>query len=233
MGITPAAWHLNEGHAAFVVLQRIRDRIEEGASFEAGLDDVRRSTIFTTHTPVPAGHDAFPFTLVETHLAGAWGTLGGYREAFLALGNYDNGSGPLFNMTALALRTANYVNGVSQLHGQVTRDMWAPIWPGVANEHRPVRAITNGIHVSTWLSTEMAALLDEYLQPDWRERQDDPSIWQGVLRDPRPEAVGNPQACRRPICSRSSASARASAGRKSTSRPRASSPRAPCSIPTR
>jgi starch phosphorylase len=187
MGITPAAWHLNEGHAAFVVLQRIRDRIEEGASFEAGLDDVRRSTIFTTHTPVPAGHDAFPFTLVETHLSGAWGTLGGYREAFLALGNYDNGSGPLFNMTALALRTANYVNGVSQLHGQVTRDMWAPIWPGVANEHRPVRAITNGIHVSTWLSTEMAALLDEYLQPDWRERQDDPSIWQGVLRIPDPK----------------------------------------------
>jgi glycogen phosphorylase len=184
MGIAPAAWHLNEGHAAFVVLQRIRDRIEEGASFEAALDDVRRSTIFTTHTPVPAGHDAFPFTLVETHLSGAWGTLGAYREAFLALGHYDNGSGPLFNMTALALRAANYVNGVSQLHGQVTRDMWAPIWPGVANEHRPVRAITNGIHVSTWLSTEMAALLDEYLPPDWRERQDDPAIWQGVLRIP-------------------------------------------------
>jgi starch phosphorylase len=180
MGIQPAAWHLNEGHAAFVVLQRIRDLIEAGSSFESALDDVRRTTIFTTHTPVPAGHDAFPFSLVETHLAGAWGTLGPYRDAFLALGQYDNGSGSLFNMTALALRTSNFVNGVSHLHGQVTRDMWAPIWPGVPNEQRPVRAITNGIHVPTWLSTELAALFDRYLPADWRERSDDPSVWERV-----------------------------------------------------
>jgi glycogen phosphorylase len=184
LGIKPAAWHLNEGHAAFVVLQRIRDRIEDGSTFEAALDEVRKTTIFTTHTPVPAGHDAFPFTLVETHLAGAWGSLGSAREAFLALGHYDNGSGPLFNMTALALRTANYVNGVSQLHGQVTRDMWAPIWPGVPNEQRPVRAITNGVHVPTWLSLEMATLFDHYLPSDWRERQDDPSVWEGVANIP-------------------------------------------------
>ena len=184
MGVQPAAWHLNEGHAAFVVLQRIRDLIENGASFESALDAVRNTTIFTTHTPVPAGHDAFPFSLVETHLAGAWGTLGAYREAFLALGHYDNGSGPLFNMTALALRTANFVNGVSQLHGQVTRDMWAPIWPGLDNAHRPVRAITNGIHVPTWLSLEMAALLDEFLPGDWRDRVDDPEVWDAVMRIP-------------------------------------------------
>jgi starch phosphorylase len=184
MGIQPAAWHLNEGHAAFVVLQRIRDHIETGASFESALEQVRASTIFTTHTPVPAGHDAFPFSLVETHLAGAWGTLGTYREAFLALGHYDNGSGPLFNMTALALRTANFVNGVSQLHGQVTREMWGPIWPGVASEHRPVKAITNGIHVPTWMSLEMAGLLDEFLAPGWRDRVDDPSVWDAVLAIP-------------------------------------------------
>jgi glycogen phosphorylase len=184
LGIAPAAWHLNEGHAAFVVLQRIRDRIEDGSTFESALDDVRKTTIFTTHTPVPAGHDAFPFTLVETHLAGAWGSLGSAREAFLALGHYDNGSGPLFNMTALALRTSNHVNGVSQLHGQVTRDMWAPIWPGVPNEQRPVRAITNGVHVPTWLSHDMALLFDQYLPADWRERQDDPSVWDGVANIP-------------------------------------------------
>ncbi len=184
MGIQPAAWHLNEGHAAFVVLQRIRDQIESGASFESALDAVRKTTIFTTHTPVPAGHDAFPFSLVETHLSGAWGTLGAYRDAFFALGHYDNGSGPLFNMTALALRTANFVNGVSQLHGQVTRDMWGPIWPGVENDHRPVRAITNGIHVPTWLSLEMAALLDDYLPADWRDRVDDPALWEAVTRIP-------------------------------------------------
>ena len=187
LGITPAAWHLNEGHAAFVVLQRIRDLIEHGETFDSALAQVRKTTIFTTHTPVPAGHDAFPFNLVETHLAGAWGTLGGSRDAFLALGHYDNGSGPLFNMTALALRAASYVNGVSQLHGQVTRDMWGPIWPGVASEDRPVRAITNGVHLPTWLSSDMRALFDAYLEPGWLERHDDPRVWEGVRRIPDEE----------------------------------------------
>jgi glycogen phosphorylase len=196
LNIKPAAWHLNEGHAAFVVLQRIRDRIEEGVPFETALDGVRRTTIFTTHTPVAAGHDAFPFTLVETHLAGAWGTLGEYRDAFMRLGHYDNGGGSLFNMTALALRTSSYVNGVSQLHGQVTRDMWAPIWPGLASEHRPVRAITNGIHAPTWLSMEMAALFDKHLPGDWRDRQDDPTVWDGILQIPDAELWETRQALR-------------------------------------
>ncbi len=177
MGSTPSVWHLNEGHAAFVVLQRIRDLIEHGETFESALEEVRRTTVFTTHTPVPAGHDAFPFNLVETHLAGAWGTLGPYRDAFLALGHHDSGSGPLFNMTALALRTAGAVNGVSQLHGQVTREMWAPIWRGTPDDRRPVRAITNGIHVPTWLSAEMTQLFDERLDPEWREWCDDPQFW--------------------------------------------------------
>ena len=187
LGSTPAVWHLNEGHAAFVVLQRIRDLIEQGESFDSALQDVRHTTIFTTHTPVPAGHDAFPFNLVETHLAGAWGTLGAYRDAFLALGQYDNGSGSLFNMTALALRTAGWVNGVSQLHGQVTRDMWGPIWPEVPESERPVRHITNGIHVPTWLSAELMRLFDDHLGADWRDRHDDPDMWQRILAIPDEE----------------------------------------------
>ena len=187
LGSSPAVWHLNEGHAAFVVLQRIRDLIEQGESFDSALQDVRHTTIFTTHTPVPAGHDAFPFNLVETHLAGAWGTLGAYRDAFLALGQYDNGSGSLFNMTALALRTAGWVNGVSQLHGQVTRDMWGPIWPEVPESERPVRHITNGIHVPTWLSAEMIRLFDDHLGADWRDRHDDPDMWQRILAVPDEE----------------------------------------------
>lgn len=187
MGASPAVWHLNEGHAAFVVLQRIRDLIEHGVAFDAALQEVRRTTVFTTHTPVPAGHDAFPFTLVETHLAGAWGSLGGYRDAFLALGHYDNGSGPLFNMTALAMRTAGRVNGVSQLHGQVTREMWGPLWPNVPDDQRPVRAITNGIHVPTWLSAEMTNLLNDHLGGDWRDRHDDPAIWDRILEIPAEE----------------------------------------------
>ena len=190
MGSSPSVWHLNEGHAAFVVLQRIRDQIEHGESFESALAEVRRTTVFTTHTPVPAGHDAFPFNLVETHLAGAWGTLGSYRDAFLALGHYDNGSGPLFNMTALALRTAGSTNAVSQLHGHVTRDMWGPIWPGVAEDKRPVRAITNGVHVPTWISAELASLFDEYLPPTWRDIHDDPVIWEKVFDIPD-EALWN------------------------------------------
>jgi glycogen phosphorylase len=187
MGSTPAVWHLNEGHAAFVVLQRIRDLLERGESFESALAEVRRTTVFTTHTPVPAGHDAFPFYLVETHLAGAWGTLGSYRDQFMALGHYDNGGGALFNMTALALRTAGATNAVSQLHGQVTRDMWGPIWPEVPESQRPVRAITNGVHVPTWLSSEMSALFDRHLPADWRENHDDPAIWEAVLAIPDEE----------------------------------------------
>jgi starch phosphorylase len=143
--------------------------------------------MFTTHTPVPAGHDAFPFNLVETHLAGAWGTLGSYRDQFLALGHYDNGSGPLFNMTALALRTAGTVNGVSQLHGQVTREMWGPIWPGVPDEQRPVGFITNGVHVPTWMSSEMATLFDDHLGAAWREGHDDPDVWNRILEIPDQE----------------------------------------------
>ena len=184
LGSSPAVWHLNEGHAAFVVLQRIRDLIESGYTFDSALDEVRRTTVFTTHTPVPAGHDAFPFNLVETHLAGCWGTLGSYRDRFLQLGAYDNGSGPQFNMTALALRTANAVNAVSRLHGVVTREMWAPIWPGTPEERRPVRTITNGIHLPTWLSNEMSRLFDEFLPSDWRERHDDPAVWSSALEIP-------------------------------------------------
>ncbi len=187
MGIAPAVYHLNEGHAGFVVLQRIRDFCEQGRTFEAALDEVRRTTVFTTHTPVAAGHDAFPFHLVETHLAGAWGDLGAYREQFLALGHHDNGAGPMFNMTALALRAAGAVNGVSQLHGEVTKQMWQSIWPGTPYEKLPIKAITNGVHVPTWMSSEIAALLEKHLGGDWRDRHDDPALCDRVLDIPDEE----------------------------------------------
>jgi starch phosphorylase len=187
MGSDPSVYHLNEGHAAFVVLQRIRDYCEHGWSFDAALEEVRRTTVFTTHTPVPAGHDAFPFHLVETHLAGAWGDLGGYRDKFLSLGHYDSGSGSMFNMTALALRTSGAVNGVSQLHGEVTKQMWQPIWPGVSYEKLPVNFITNGVHVPTWMSSEIGSLLERHLGPDWLERHDDPALANRVMDIPDEE----------------------------------------------
>jgi len=184
MGSDPAVYHLNEGHAAFVVLQRIRDLCEKGWSFDAALEEVRRTTVFTTHTPVPAGHDAFPFHLVETHLAGAWGDLGSHRERFLGLGHYDNGGGPMFNMTALALRTSGSVNGVSKLHGEVTKQMWQSIWPGTPYDKLPVKSVTNGVHVPTWISSEIEKLFEEYLGDDWIEHQDDAEFVDRVLLIP-------------------------------------------------
>ena len=186
MGSNPIVWHLNEGHAAFVALQRMREMIDTGQNFDAALAEVRRTTVFTTHTPVPAGHDTFPFQLVETHLAGCWGTLGSHRDAFLKLGDYDNGSGPRFNMTALALRTAGQVNAVSQLHADVTRDMWAPIWSDRASAEHPVRALTNGIHVGTWVAHRLALLFDRHLGAHWRDQQDD-ALWNRVLKIPDAE----------------------------------------------
>ena len=187
MGSDPAVYHLNEGHAAFVVLQRIRDFCEKGWTFDAALDEVRRTTVFTTHTPVAAGHDAFPFHLVETHLAGAWGDIGAHREQFLALGRYDNGGGSMFNMTALAMRAAGAINGVSQLHGEVTKQMWHPIWPGTAYEQLPIRSITNGVHAPTWMSSEIAAVLEQHLGSDWLDRHDDPALCDRVLDIPDEE----------------------------------------------
>jgi starch phosphorylase len=177
LGIEPAVWHLNEGHAAFVALQRVRDLVERGSSFDNALEEVRRTTVFTTHTPVPAGHDAFPFHMVEKHLAGCWGEIGEYRQRFLALGEYDNGAGPQFNMTALALRTASNVNGVSALHGDVTRAMWQPIWPDRPVDKVPVKSITNGVHVPTWISGAMVEFFNKFLGADWLDHQDDPAFW--------------------------------------------------------
>jgi glycogen phosphorylase len=197
LGSEPAVFHLNEGHAGFVVLQRIRDLCEHGRSFDDALNEVRETTIFTTHTPVPAGHDAFPFSLVEKHLAGAWGTLGENRDRFMALGAYDNGFGAQFNMTALALRSAGSTNAVSQLHGQVTRAMFAPMWPDLAEADRPVAAITNGVHVPTWIAPELDALFERHLGRDWVDRHDDPALWDRVLAIPDDELWLARQALRR------------------------------------
>ncbi len=184
LDLTPAAWHLNEGHAAFVVLQRLRDHLATGRSWDDALAEVRRTTIFTTHTPVPAGHDAFPFHLVEQHLASCWGSMDGRAQQFLALGQYDSGSGPLFNMTALAMRSSETINAVSVLHGEVTRAMFAPLWPDRPAADAPVRAVTNGVHVPTWVAAEIAQLFERHVGPDWRDEYEDASIWRRVMEIP-------------------------------------------------
>jgi starch phosphorylase len=197
LGSDPSVFHLNEGHAAFVTLQRIRDLIERGSNFDDALEEIRQTTVFTTHTPVPAGHDEFPFHLIEKHLAGCWGTLGPHRDRFLALGSHDSGAGAQFNMTALALRSAGSVNGVSQLHGKVTRDMWAPMWPGVAEADRPVGSVTNGVHAPTWIAADLADLFAKYLGSDWLDHHDDPELWKAVLAIPDAELWTVRQALRK------------------------------------
>ncbi len=184
LGLQPAVWHLNEGHAAFVILQRLRDLLAAGESWEDALVEVRRTTVFTTHTPVPAGHDAFPFHLVEQHLASSWGSMSGRDDEFRALGTYDAGQGPQFNMTALAMRSAGSINAVSRLHGAVTREMFAPLWPDQPPGDRPISTITNGGHVPTWVAAEMSRLYERHLSPAWREQYEDPAAWARILEIP-------------------------------------------------
>jgi starch phosphorylase len=187
LGVSPTVWHLNEGHAAFVALQRIRELIEKGLPFDEALEQVRASTVFTTHTPVPAGHDAFSFQSVEKHLAGSWGEMGPHRQRFLALGEYDNGNGSQFNMTALALRTAGHINGVSALHGEVTRTMWRPMWPDTPADQLPVRSITNGVHVPTWMAAATFKLFNRHFGAGWLDSADDPALWDRLLEIPDAE----------------------------------------------
>ncbi|MEP7303938.1 MAG: alpha-glucan family phosphorylase [Acidobacteriota bacterium] len=187
LGIEPSVFHLNEGHAAFVVIQRLRDLIGQGSTFDQSLAQIRETTVFTTHTPVPAGHDAFPFQQVEHYLSSCWGALGENRDQFLALGAHDAGGGMQFNMTALALRSAGSINAVSQLHAVVTRGMWASMWPNLGERDRPVTGLTNGVHVPTWIAGEMAELFAKHLGSQWIERHDDPSMWDAVLAIPDQE----------------------------------------------
>ncbi len=178
VGLNPAVWHINEGHCAFMVLERIRELIAAGWSFDQAAEAVRATTVFTTHTPVPAGHDAFSFALVEKYFMSYWDSLGLTREQFLQLGQFDGPAGPEFNMTALALRFADYRNGVSRLHGQVSRRMWHVLWPDRPEEQVPITHITNGVHLPSWVYGPLGRLFDQYLGPDWRERHDDPTLWE-------------------------------------------------------
>jgi starch phosphorylase len=177
-------WHLNEGHAAFVIFERIRELSTAGESFARAVHQVRSTTVFTTHTPVAAGHDVFPLDMVESHLRGFWGADAGQSDALLGLAMHDNGEGSLFNMTVLALRGSGMMNAVSQVHRDVTRRMFTPVFPEAADS---VRAVTNGVHIPTWIAPSMDALFERYLGPDWKERQDDQGLWDHVFDIPDEE----------------------------------------------
>ncbi|MFH0914344.1 MAG: alpha-glucan family phosphorylase [Chloroflexota bacterium] len=186
LGLAPSIWHANEGHTCFMMLERCREWVGQGLDFPQALSRVRATTVFTTHTPVPAGNDAFHHSLIDKYFHRYWGALGLGREEFLGLGT-QAGDGENFNMTVLGLRTAQYSNGVSQLHGAVCRRMWHCLFPEQEEKDVPITSVTNGVHVPTWIAPQMARLYEKYLGAGWLSQQDDPLLWERIEQVPDEE----------------------------------------------
>lgn len=182
LGTRPLVMHLNEGHSAFAILERTRERVEEeGLSFADAFRLTAIQTVFTTHTPVDAGHDRFNADLIEQELGWLRARLGLDRASFMALGRANPGSGEEpFCMTVLGLKGARKRNAVSSVHGHVARQMWRGVWPGRTEEEVPIGHITNGVHVRSWLAPSMARIYETHLATDWPARQSDPDTWRGI-----------------------------------------------------
>jgi starch phosphorylase len=189
LGIRPTVFHMNEGHSAFLALERVRRLMEtERLSFAEARELASAGLVFTGHTPVMAGHDYFPPQLLDRYLASLAASLGLSRKEFLGLGRRNpDDDGEEFCMTVLALRMASFQNGVSKLHGRVTREMWRHLWPGVPVDEIPIGHVTNGVHFRSWISNEMNQLYDRYLGPDWREEPGDQPLWRRVETIPAEE----------------------------------------------
>ena len=179
MGLEPTIWHINEGHAAFQIIERCRERVEKGLSFSSALELVASGTVYTTHTPVPAGHDIFDPGLITQHFAEFVNKLGTNMEEFLKLGQTPTNHGT-FNMTALALRGSRFHNGVSRIHGEVASKMEGYIWPQIPSEENPIQYVTNGVHVSTFLAREWLNLFDMRFR-EWRNKITDMNYWSNRL----------------------------------------------------
>ena len=180
LGHSPRVWHINEGHSAFMLLERLREAVAEGMDLNSAVERVRAETIFTTHTPVPAGHDVFPYHLMEKYFQTFWPRLGLTRDEFLAFGQADHGHAPGFNMTALALRLSRRANAVSRLHGEVSRRMWHVLWPDRKEDDVPIGHVTNGVHVASWVGSVLHTVLRKRLAPDWIERHHQPTLWESI-----------------------------------------------------
>ncbi len=172
--------HLNEGHTSFALLEHLRKNIDSGRACDDAMEYVRKTSIFTTHTPVPAGHDVFPFSLMDKYFSSYYTLCGMSRESFLQLGVNPETPGAGFNMAALALRLTAFHNGVSKKHGEVSRHMWRSIWPDKKENKIPIDHITNGIHVGTWIEPKIELLFNEHLGRIWKDHHDDPELW-GVV----------------------------------------------------
>ena len=189
LGYNPSVWHMNEGHAAFLTLERARELVQAGRSFEEAVVSTQPHNIFTTHTPVPAGNDEFPLWLIEKHLAGFWPQLKLEREQFFDVARHRTPGGESFSMGVLALRNSQGRNAVSELHEGVARKMWNFLWPDCPEAEVPITHVTNGVHSANWMARRMRHLLDWYLGGDWYERLDDTDLWTQVDRIPDSELL--------------------------------------------
>jgi starch phosphorylase len=187
LGIEPSIWHANEGHCAFMMLERLREEMETGASFTEALRKVRAATVFTTHTPVAAGTDIFPIPLVYKYLHSYWESTGFDRDTLLELGRQGGPDDQSFNMTVLALKMADHRNAVSQIHGKTSRRMWRALWPQLKDDEVPITHITNGIHTPTWVAREMAGLYERCLGQDLAKTCDSTNLEELVLNIPDEE----------------------------------------------
>ncbi|MDH3224833.1 MAG: alpha-glucan family phosphorylase, partial [Gemmatimonadota bacterium] len=181
LGVEPVVWHANEGHAAFMFVERLRELIEGGMKLAKAVHTVRAASVFTTHTPVPAGHDSFEAAQIEHGLGPVWERMGMTREEFLGLGRHPTVDHDTFHMTAAAIRLSRGVNGVSKRHGAETRRIWSGLWPGRDPEDVPIGHVTNGVHRPTWMAQPITRLLDETLGRGWERRVDEPGLWDQVM----------------------------------------------------
>lgn len=175
--IEPVVWHANEDHTAFMMLERLRLERANGASLEEAIENVKRCTVFTTHTPVPAGHHVFNLQLMDRYSRSLWEPLGIDRATFAKLGQYPGLDYDKFNLTAFAFHLSSQSNAVSKLHGDVTRRMWQVLWPDKSVEAVPILSITNGAHLPSWQAPEIGALCEKYITSELLERQDSDEYW--------------------------------------------------------
>lgn len=190
LGIRPSIIHLNEGHPAFALLERVRELVADKHPFTEASRRVRETTLFTTHTPVPAGHDKFSHALMDKYFSNYYPLLGIDRSKFLQMGYSPTDPPGVFNMTAFALQMSGFKNGVSKKHGEVARAMWNHLWPDLPLPNVPITHITNGVHVPTWLDPRMEQLYNRYFSPScpmWLDHHDSPLIWEMISEIPDEE----------------------------------------------
>ncbi|MCJ7694754.1 MAG: alpha-glucan family phosphorylase [Anaerolineaceae bacterium] len=188
LGYDPTIFHMNEGHSAFLALERTREKIVSGETLLAAQEEVRQTNVFTTHTPVPAGNDEFPLWLMDKYFSNYWTELSMTREDFIEFAKIKQSwGGEAFSMPILAMKLSNYRNGVSELHGEVAKKMWSFLWPNLPIEEVPISYVTNGIHTGTWIARRMGNLFSRYLGTNWMEHLDDPDTWLQIENIPDEE----------------------------------------------